>query len=204
VVVQDRDNACMMKAIGGEYKCWRGFVALSAAPDGRWLLVLGKRVDGGSSADSKATGAKSIGTSPAVAPALPKGVRVASGGPDQPDAITGNHGDTKLLTKATKVNKRAIAPSTNLTNTNLVPPLTTETVTPPAGNAPKSEDEGDAENLDESAVKPQALSGTAITPLKAIKGAASLFRANLEGPYSAAPTLIEHRIEGAAVWVPGR
>lgn len=43
VLVQDGSSACIMRAIGGQYKCWRGFTAVSIAPDGRYALVLGNR-----------------------------------------------------------------------------------------------------------------------------------------------------------------
>ncbi len=42
-LVQDGANACLQKASGGEYKCWKGFTAASASPDGKWILVLGNR-----------------------------------------------------------------------------------------------------------------------------------------------------------------
>jgi hypothetical protein len=45
VLVQDQDSACVMRAVGGEYKCWKGFTAASIAPDGAWALVLGHRKD---------------------------------------------------------------------------------------------------------------------------------------------------------------
>jgi hypothetical protein len=44
VLVQDGATACMVSATGGEYKCWKGFVASSIASDGRWGLVLGSKV----------------------------------------------------------------------------------------------------------------------------------------------------------------
>jgi hypothetical protein len=43
VLVQDHANACLMRATGGEYKCWRGYTAASIASDGRFALVLGNR-----------------------------------------------------------------------------------------------------------------------------------------------------------------
>ena len=45
VLVQDGSSACVMRAMGGEYKCWKGYTAVSIAPDGSWALVLGKRGD---------------------------------------------------------------------------------------------------------------------------------------------------------------
>ncbi len=41
VLIQDRGSACIMRAIGGQYKCWRGYTAVSIAPDGSYALVLG-------------------------------------------------------------------------------------------------------------------------------------------------------------------
>ena len=42
-LVQDGASACLLKASGGEYKCWKGYTAASVAPDGKWILVLGIR-----------------------------------------------------------------------------------------------------------------------------------------------------------------
>ncbi len=43
LLVQDGSSACIMRATGGQYKCWRGFTAVSVSPDGRYALVLGNR-----------------------------------------------------------------------------------------------------------------------------------------------------------------
>lgn len=43
VLVQDGASACIMRAAGGQYKCWRGYTAASLSSDGRWGLVLGNR-----------------------------------------------------------------------------------------------------------------------------------------------------------------
>jgi hypothetical protein len=43
VLVQDRASACLMRATGGEYKCWKGYTAASIAADGKFGLVLGNR-----------------------------------------------------------------------------------------------------------------------------------------------------------------
>ncbi len=48
VLVQEGAKACLMRAGGGQYKCWKGFTAVSLAPDGSYALVLGAR-------DQKAT-----------------------------------------------------------------------------------------------------------------------------------------------------
>jgi hypothetical protein len=52
VLVQDGAKACMMRANGGQYKCWRGYTAASIAPNGSYALVLGNR-DGSRTAPKK-------------------------------------------------------------------------------------------------------------------------------------------------------
>ncbi|HSR97047.1 MAG TPA: hypothetical protein VLM79_08365, partial [Kofleriaceae bacterium] len=42
-LVQDGGSSCVMRASGGQYKCWRGYTAASLSSDGRWALVLGNR-----------------------------------------------------------------------------------------------------------------------------------------------------------------
>jgi len=51
VLVQDGGSACVMRAVGGEYKCWKGYTAVGIAEDGAWALLLGPR--DGSAAKSK-------------------------------------------------------------------------------------------------------------------------------------------------------
>ncbi len=43
VLLQDHASACDVHATGGEYKCWKGYTAVSIAADGKWALVLGNR-----------------------------------------------------------------------------------------------------------------------------------------------------------------
>ncbi|MDQ3295143.1 MAG: hypothetical protein M3619_00985 [Myxococcota bacterium] len=43
VLVQDGSKACIVKAMGGQYKCWKGYTAVSIAPDGSYALILGNR-----------------------------------------------------------------------------------------------------------------------------------------------------------------
>jgi hypothetical protein len=43
VLVQDGGSSCVMRASGGQYKCWRGYTAASLSSDGRWALMLGNR-----------------------------------------------------------------------------------------------------------------------------------------------------------------
>ncbi len=70
-LVQDAGKACLMKASGGEYKCWKGFTAASVASDGSWALVLGNR----------------DGSKPAAAsPKVPKGKKAPTPAPPPPPA----------------------------------------------------------------------------------------------------------------------
>jgi hypothetical protein len=39
VAVQSDGSACLVRATGGQYKCWKRFQALSTSPDGRYLLM---------------------------------------------------------------------------------------------------------------------------------------------------------------------
>src|SRR5689334_12761975 len=38
--MQDGSGACIVRATGGQYKCWRGFTGSSIAPDGKYALML--------------------------------------------------------------------------------------------------------------------------------------------------------------------
>lgn len=46
VLVQLGDQACVTRAVGGQYKCWEDYRAVSIAEDGRWVVLLGKRRGG--------------------------------------------------------------------------------------------------------------------------------------------------------------
>lgn len=61
VLVQDGASTCIMRASGGQYKCWRGYTAASLSSDGRWGLALGNR-DG----SKKQTPAKPAAKAPAT------------------------------------------------------------------------------------------------------------------------------------------
>ncbi|MBL8625552.1 MAG: hypothetical protein JNK64_29845 [Myxococcales bacterium] len=50
LLIQDGGKACIARAVGGEYKCWKGYTAVSISPDGAWGLVLGPR-DGAAGGD---------------------------------------------------------------------------------------------------------------------------------------------------------
>ncbi|HEY0192431.1 MAG TPA: hypothetical protein VGC42_15030 [Kofleriaceae bacterium] len=51
ILIQDGASTCLMRASGGQYKCWKGYTAASLSGDGRWGLALGNR-DGAKAASS--------------------------------------------------------------------------------------------------------------------------------------------------------
>jgi hypothetical protein len=67
VLVQDGASTCIMRASGGQYKCWKGFTAASLSSDGHWGLALGNR-DG----SKKQTPTKPAGKAPAAKPPAAK------------------------------------------------------------------------------------------------------------------------------------
>src|SRR5262249_11565454 len=71
VLVQDGASTCIMRAVGGQYKCWRGYTAASLSGDGRWGLALGNR-DG----SRQLAKAKKPVKKPAARP-VPKAARAA-------------------------------------------------------------------------------------------------------------------------------
>jgi hypothetical protein len=43
LVQENKAGACIMLAVGGQYKCWRGYTAASISSDGKYALVFGNR-----------------------------------------------------------------------------------------------------------------------------------------------------------------
>ncbi len=87
VLVQDGSKACIVKAMGGQYKCWKGYTAVSIAPDGSYALILGNR--------DKAADKPSKRSKPAKKAKKAKKKRDASDEPkaepqDEPELSTGD------------------------------------------------------------------------------------------------------------------
>jgi hypothetical protein len=76
VLIQDGGSACIMRAIGGQYKCWRGYTAVSIAPDGSYALVLGA---------AKKEPAKTPAKTPAKAPAKQEPAKQPPAPPAEPE-----------------------------------------------------------------------------------------------------------------------
>ncbi len=130
LLVQDGSAACLTSTVGGQYKCWKGYTAVSIAPDGSYALLLGNR----------------------------------DRGPDK-----------KSKSKSKKKAKKKDNPAD-------------------AAAEPTDEPEqrsGDEAPIDDVAVPPPS-------------GPLALYRAELAGAFTKAPTLIVKVVEGAAVWIPAR
>ena len=130
LLVQDGSAACITKASGGEYKCWKGYTAASIAPDGSYALLIGNR----NRAPEKKTKKK---------PKNPKHASKKSPSPTDPTDEPEQRGD----------------------------------------------DLSDEQPIDDVAVPPPS-------------GPAALYRAELAGAFTKAPTLVVKVIEGSAVWLP--
>ncbi len=51
-LVQDGTKACVMRVVGGEYKCWKGYQGVALSPDGESALLLGSpKASGGGGAE---------------------------------------------------------------------------------------------------------------------------------------------------------
>jgi hypothetical protein len=96
VLVQDGASTCIMRAGGGQYKCWKGFTAASLSSDGRWGLALGNRDDdkkqtpskraAKSRADKRSRKARPAKPSKPAAPPAPPAPAAPEGKPwDNPD-----------------------------------------------------------------------------------------------------------------------
>jgi hypothetical protein len=88
LLIQDGASTCVMRASGGQYKCWRGLTAASLSSDGRWALALGNR-DGSRSSAKPRKPAR-----PASKPA-PPGRAAAGAASRSDDAPAGPVGDDK-------------------------------------------------------------------------------------------------------------
>jgi hypothetical protein len=142
LLVQDGSSACVMRAVGGDYKCWRGYTAASLSPDGRYALLLGNRRD--------------------EAKPDPKARKPVKGGKPDP---------------------RAKKPAK--------PPA--KSAPPPPEEPPDAEPEGDEHG--DGPAPPDV-------PVPAPSGPLSLYRASIDGAFTAAPQLVARIVDGGVVWVP--
>lgn len=88
LLVQDGASTCIMRASGGQYKCWRGLTAASLSADGRWALALGNR-DGSRQSSARSgksdKSGKSAARPPPAHPAARPPTTPSDGNPPGPD-----------------------------------------------------------------------------------------------------------------------
>lgn len=183
ILVQDGTSACLMRTLGGQYKCWKGFVAGAAAPDGHWQLMFGNE------------------PAPSTKPTK---------GSSRAKATTKGKGKDKakktVATKGKGGSGNAPLPS------NSLPPVSTETpAEPPTQLAPALPDDAAEDGQDESgddepeADRQSIDGGLAAAPTAPLgKGPHNLYRGQLEGAFTDRPVLVVHDVAGAVVWVPMR
>lgn len=83
MLVQNDAQACIVKASGGQYKCFKGYTAVSIAPDGKFALVLGNR-DAASRSSSRSSrrNTKQPKQTPKEQATAPEGEPEVEGGDD--------------------------------------------------------------------------------------------------------------------------
>jgi hypothetical protein len=91
LLIQDGASTCIMRASGGQYKCWRGLTAASLSADGRWALALGNR-DGSRQGGKSGKSGKSAGKQ-APAPAARSQPAPHDADPPGPDDKPWDHLD---------------------------------------------------------------------------------------------------------------
>jgi hypothetical protein len=75
LLVQDGASTCIMRASGGQYKCWRGLTAASLSADGRFALALGNRDGSRQTSDRSTRSGKSAKSGKSAARPAPLAAR---------------------------------------------------------------------------------------------------------------------------------
>lgn len=190
LLVQDGGSACIVRATGGQYKCWPGYTAASLSSDGRWGLVLGNR-DGA----KKQTAGKADKKSKKAKSKKDKKSKRGKQADDAGEAVTPEEASERGYDMLT-ADAPAAAPPTDLRDQL-------------AGLAPRNDKPWD--HFDEpsnEAEGPEPPPG-AVVPVRADDvnvappvGPLALYRVRLEGAFTDRPTLLVRVVDGAAVWVP--
>jgi hypothetical protein len=90
VLTQDPAQACVVRATGGEYRCYGGYTGVSVSGDGKWTLLLGNRDPKGKQPAPKLAGGDDVVASiPAGPLALYRG-KLEGLIPEKPVIVVGN------------------------------------------------------------------------------------------------------------------
>ena len=174
VLVQDGASACLMRTLGGQYKCWKGYVAGAAAPDGHWQLMFGNEP----TPSSKAT--KGSSKSKAASKGKNKGKK---------SAVSDNK------SKGPTVETTPVS-----SETPAAPPRALDNALPNDGVDGNQDESGD----DEPGAENHRNDGATATMAPLGKGPHNLYRGQLEGAFTDPPALVVPDVAGAVVWVPVR
>lgn len=198
-LVQDRTGACLMRVVGGQYKCWTGYVAASLSGDGRWALVLGNREDAPVRPKGKGKSSQKAGRDgKSVDGGLAKGQR----GKGQAGKPTGKTDTAASSANASPPSDKSPAGSND---------IATESANRTGGEEGVGGEEGaggneesgqiDDELVDDEQMEEVAQPGGAGPALVLPAGPHHLYRADVNGAFTDPPVLLQRLVEGAAVWV---
>lgn len=200
ILVQDGSSACLMRTLGGQYKCWKGYVAGAAAPDGHWQLMFGnepaapsKASKGGRSAKGKAATKTSSKSASKTTSKDKKAAAQREANQRKLGSGAAKSGNDKLPGSTTTASPTdpADAPVNDA-------PTTLPDDAPDGGQDESGDDEPDADGHSSDG----AIAAAATTPLG--KGPHNLYRGQLDGAFTDPPALVVNDVDGAVVWVPMR
>lgn len=176
-LVQSAERACVIAAAGGQYKCWKGFRAEAISPDGRFALLAGDRSEEQDAAGKKATGKGARGKAASKEAAKPPAP--AKPAPTRPPAPT-----LAAPAGVTLPDDASDAPSDD-------------------GSDGGSDDDEQAEGAESQPGAEEG--GEATEPAPDGLGAARhLYRATLDGAFTAPPVRVLAEHPGPAAFVRGR
>jgi hypothetical protein len=178
VLVQDGASACIMRASGGQYKCWKGYTAASLSSDGHWGLVLGNR--DGSKNQAKAKPVKSAKSAKPAKSTKPR--------PAPPSAAARDAAAGDMPWDRIDEQRESAGGGTGSAGDKVPRGIDEPSDEPEAGEPAEADDDAAAAGADVSVAPPS--------------GPLSLYRIRLEGAFTDRPTLLVKVVDGAAAWIP--
>lgn len=195
LLLQDGGSACIVRATGGQYKCWQGYTAASLSSDGHWGLVLGNR-DG-----SKKQTASKADKDSKKAKKSKKDKKAAKGKKGKADPAEADTPDADGVVVA---EMSAIRPATDLGEQIGPSDPRPDPRRDPRNDKPwdhfdEPSNEAEGPEPPPSDALPTVADDVNVAPPA---GPLALYRVRLEGAFTDRPTLLVKVIDGAAVWVP--
>jgi hypothetical protein len=216
VLVQDNESACIMAATGGQYKCWKGFRGLSISRDGHFALLLGNRTNkDGKDARDKKGGKKSKSDKDKDAKLAAKNGTDSKSDKDGKDGKDGNGKSDPTPPKAT-IELSRLAKSSSTTHTSNIPgrpgassvsgipgvqPTDIDTLIDTIEAYDDEGDEPDTSSDGEDGEGGEAGDASIDSaPASSLTSELHLYRAALDGAFTAAPIQLAPAVEGAATF----